>query len=364
MKRTLLTLFLCLSIILVGCSTVGDIGTENISASATNGVQTEVKKYPEDTGIDFMQYAYIAPEEIYSSTAEENGLSGEVYMILGRVEEYFFSDTGSGYLRIDTVEGEVVIADAVETFRSSDELKDLGEIDFEKMRSYCPIPEEDEFCVIFAEYQGMSSTFNCPFFTYASSDYLTEALLLSIVNSPTHEETETTQPTAPAETTEPPEKGSKENPYRSGMYKVGTDLPAGEYLFFSNASQRAYVCASSDSNQDDILENNNFSNSFFMTVADGQYLEASRCYFINASDYTVPINEDGSFDEGMYRVGIDIPAGEYKLTAEEDRAYWCLYNNSVVPFDIEDNDLFEGNTYVTVREGQYLIIKRCTAKPV
>ena len=101
----------------------------------------------------------------------------------------------------------------------------------------------------------------------------------------------------------------------------------------------------------------------FATVEDGQYLEVRDCAFLHADRATLNINADGSFDSGMYRVGIDIPAGEYKLTAEDD-GYWCIYKNSELPLDIINNDLFEKSAYVTVKEGQYLKTSDCIAVPV
>lgn len=165
--------------------------------------------------------------------------------------------------------------------------------------------------------------------------------------------------TAPAETAP---LGSVDNPYGPGMYKVGVDLPAGEYSFVAY-SGNGYVCVSADSNKNDILENDNFAGSFVITVSDGQYLEASRCGFVRAADVVLRLNDDGTFSDGMYRVGIDIPAGEYKLTADGN-GYYCIYPNSVPPFDIIDNDLFDVSTYVTVKDGQYLSLSRCTAVPV
>lgn len=164
---------------------------------------------------------------------------------------------------------------------------------------------------------------------------------------------------------EPSEVGTKENPYTDGMYKVGTDLPAGEYLFMADNNTSGYVCVSSDSNQDDILENENFECSFFVSVRNGQYLQAKRCIFVIASDYFLTINEDGSFGEGMYRVGIDIPAGEYKLSSSSSysSSYYCIYDNSEVPFHIQNNDNFDGSSYVTVEDGEYLLIKGCSAVP-
>lgn len=173
----------------------------------------------------------------------------------------------------------------------------------------------------------------------------------------------TADTTEPSATPPSASLGTVDNPYGPGMYKVGTDLPEGEYLFIATGSLAAYVCLSSDSNQDDIIENENFTYSFFLTVSDGQYLDATRCSFLIADKYTVNINEDGTFSDGMYRVGIDIPSGEYALASSE-HGYYCIYNNSVAPFDIVDNDNFENNSYVTVSDGQYLLITRCTASPV
>ena len=165
------------------------------------------------------------------------------------------------------------------------------------------------------------------------------------------------------ETKSDAEQGTKENPYMEGTYKVGTDVPAGEYLFVITDPSGGYVCVSADSNKDDIIENEMVELCWFATVKDGQYLEVRDCAFLHAENATLNINEDGSFVAGMYRVGIDIPAGEYKLTTD-DMGYWCIYKDSVVPFDIVSNDLFEGSTYVTVKDGQYLITSDCIAVPV
>lgn len=172
---------------------------------------------------------------------------------------------------------------------------------------------------------------------------------------------ETTPPatTVPAETAP---LGSVDNPYIPGMYKVGSDLPAGEYLFAADSSG-GYVCVSSDSNKDDIVENEIVKRYWFATVEDGQYLVVRGCAFVFASDVIININADGSFGEGMYRVGVDIPAGEYKLTTD-DSGYWSIYGGSELPLDIVSNDLFDASSYVTVKDGQYLKISDCTAAPV
>lgn len=61
----------------------------------------------------------------------------------------------------------------------------------------------------------------------------------------------------------------------------------------------------------------------------------------------------------MFKVGVDIEAGEYKVTAEEgEMGYYCVYGDSRHD-DIIANDNFEGSAYVTVKDGQYLVLNRC-----
>lgn len=70
------------------------------------------------------------------------------------------------------------------------------------------------------------------------------------------------------------------------------------------------------------------------------------------------------YGEGTYKVGVDIPAGEYRLTATSDNAYWEVTESSAADADIVGNDVFDGSTYVTVSDGQYLKLRRCYAEPV
>lgn len=75
--------------------------------------------------------------------------------------------------------------------------------------------------------------------------------------------------------------------------------------------------------------------------------------------------EEGAIGEGTHLVGTDIEAGEYKLTATSDiPGYWKVTESSAPDADIIGNDNFNGSTYVTVTEGQYLTINRCTGEKV
>lgn len=151
--------------------------------------------------------------------------------------------------------------------------------------------------------------------------------------------------------------------YDAGMYKVGADIPAGEYIVFASGGT-GYFCVSSDSNQNDILFNDNFDYNSIITIRDGEYLDLTRCYAIPAEE-----NPDVAVSAvGMFKVGTHIPAGEYKLESSGGTGYYCIYPDSRQD-DIIANDNFDGQNYVTVSDGQYLVLVRCRfaeppAKPV
>lgn len=141
--------------------------------------------------------------------------------------------------------------------------------------------------------------------------------------------------------------------YTSNTYKVGTDIPAGEYIVFTDGGT-GYFCVSSDSNQDNITYNENFEYNSIITINDGEYLNLTRCYavpFAEAPD----VKTDSA---GMFKVGTHIPAGEYKLEASGGTGYYCIYPDSRQN-NIISNDNFDGQNYVTVTDGQYLVLVRC-----
>ena len=148
---------------------------------------------------------------------------------------------------------------------------------------------------------------------------------------------------------------TSENSIMSGQYKVGTDIKSGEYMLFCDGY--GYFCVSSDSNANDIIQNGNFSYNSIIKIEDGQFFEIKRCYAVPLSDVDV---EDLDFSgEGMFKVGEHIPAGEYKLNCTSDlMGYYCVYSDASQQNIIANNN-FEGSSYVTVANGEYLQLARC-----
>ena len=158
-----------------------------------------------------------------------------------------------------------------------------------------------------------------------------------------------------AKETAPPKPDVKM--YNSGMYKVGVDLPAGEYVLVGNS---AYFQIAKDSTGvlESIIANDNFNNRSIITVQDGQYVTLTRCTAYAFKDAPKVNPENGFLREGMYKVGVDLPAGEYKVIAN-GMGYTEVSSNSKHDLNaIVSNDNFQGEKYITVKAGQYLKLTR------
>ena len=362
MKRNTLALLLCAVLLLTACAappaettappTTQPVETaapvETTTAPPETTAPAALTRYPLNVDSAYLELAQELPDNIYTTTGTENGLAGTVYMFTGTVVDSISTEiegTGVEQIIVETDGGKVMVSNFYKWMYNS-AYRAYGKASADRAYPYpvsdYRLPGVGESGEFLAVYVGYSGTAELPVFYSGANPALFEAM---DCQDPTQEP-----------------MGTTENPYLPGMYKVGSDLPAGEYCFVATGGS-GYGCVSKDSNQNDILENEMFEHTWFVTVSDGQYLEASRCAFVVAADVVLNIEPDGSFEEGMYRVGIDIPAGEYKLTTD-DSGYYCIYKDSVPPFDIVSNDLFDGSSYVTVKDGQYLMTSYCIAVPV
>lgn len=153
--------------------------------------------------------------------------------------------------------------------------------------------------------------------------------------------------------------------YGEGMYKVGSDIPEGEYIVLRNEDEKYYasICVSADSNKDDILTYHSVYTHHYVTVNKGQYFELSGCTAVSAEANPLVIESTENIPEGTYKVGTDIPAGEYKLTADPDEYYSSssIYAGSEAESKLLSYNSVKTTSYVTVKDGQYLVLSHCTA---
>jgi hypothetical protein len=144
--------------------------------------------------------------------------------------------------------------------------------------------------------------------------------------------------------------------YTEGTYKIGTDISEGEYVIFGADGElfKGYFSLSSDSNEKDIIVNDNFNYCTIIYAKQGEYLKIQ-------GSYMIPLEEAklGTDGEGFFKIGYHLSAGEYKLVQTgEIYGYYCIYNDNRHD-DIESNDMFDNTAYITVKDGQYLELKGC-----
>ena len=136
--------------------------------------------------------------------------------------------------------------------------------------------------------------------------------------------------------------------YKEGMYKVGSDIPAGEYVLFADKSENGYYERDEDSGGDSIIDNDNFSTFTYVNFKEGEYAKIVNSRAVPSAEVTESLAKDGIM-KGTYKVGKDIEPGEYKITAETE-TYWERTDKNG---EIIDNDNFVNNAYVTVKAGEY-----------
>lgn len=149
---------------------------------------------------------------------------------------------------------------------------------------------------------------------------------------------------------------------KEGMYKVGTDIPAGEYVVVAEANGYMQVSKDSTGDINSIVTNENIQNRTIVTVKDGQYLTATNGKIYPIDKAPKVDTSSGILPSGMYKVGVDIQPGEYKVSADAN-GYVEVAKNSLGSIDsIVSNDNFTGDKYITVAAGEYLKITNATLK--
>ena len=148
--------------------------------------------------------------------------------------------------------------------------------------------------------------------------------------------------------------------YADGMYKVGADIPAGEYILKPSATAYYQVATDSTGALESIISTDNFSGTRYITVSEGQYLTLTGCTAYPASYVSDGTIKNDNLSGGMYKVGVDIDAGEYKVTPDGS-GYYEVDSSSAGTLDvIVANENFSSDVYVTVADGQYLKLSGAT----
>ena len=159
---------------------------------------------------------------------------------------------------------------------------------------------------------------------------------------------------------------SEERTESMTTYKVGTDIEAGEYLIISDnsTSTDSFIKISTDNigTSESTLYSARFENNehMYTTITDNQYLIIKGATFYTLDDAPSIIPEDGIYQNGQFKVGTDIPAGEYKYIVDKSdgRGFIEVSKSSKHDFTeivFSETPLVDG--YITLTDGQYVTLQ-------
>lgn len=171
-------------------------------------------------------------------------------------------------------------------------------------------------------------------------------------------------------------------PNITGMYKVGKDMPAGQYAIIHDSKSMAgddfTYWALYKSKKGKLINNDAVSYTSIVTVKKGQYLDFNGGYAVplkkvKKSTFSISkVNKGVSKYGTVVKVGYGFPAGTYKFTLKSGSS------SGFVSVTSKDDGVNTSSSYdyissvsksnksvvVTVKKGQYLRLYNCTAKKV
>lgn len=146
----------------------------------------------------------------------------------------------------------------------------------------------------------------------------------------------------------------------SGTYRVGTDIPAGDYIvygLYGTANIETYASL-------DTKENATYQSGLFISVnlQDGQYIE-----IYGGALFPQEIFDTNNLKQyGIFQVGTDIEEGEYRVVSilDEYNSNYASVGGNLGAYEIADSplggtvqeseQLVDQQKYIKLNEGQYV----------
>lgn len=140
--------------------------------------------------------------------------------------------------------------------------------------------------------------------------------------------------------------------FESDVYKIGVDMPAGEYKVFALDEYASYTLAN-DARGEDFVAYMSVDTFAYVSVEDDQFLELEDAFAVPIEEVDPIEIEDDKIGPGVYRVGIDIEPGEYKVNAIDEYASYTIAGDPNMD-DYIDYSSIEKSNYIEVLDGEYL----------
>lgn len=165
----------------------------------------------------------------------------------------------------------------------------------------------------------------------------------------------------------------------SGVYRVGAgqDIEPGRYFFEGSMDEEGYFSvfdSAGSSGGYDIESAISYFGNYFGDLEEGDlvvFMGAGddRMYLADKADF----KPEAPYDSGLYRVGTDIPAGTYTVTAQDEAAAVADQDSAAFVMknlDFDDDSITDtkyvlkgGSQTVTVKDGEWLELFAATATP-
>lgn len=148
-----------------------------------------------------------------------------------------------------------------------------------------------------------------------------------------------------------PEAGYVEN----GLYQVGKDIPAGDYVLFGDWHYSGFNLYKDGKKDIDSLITSEFLKiQLYISLEDGDLIEIeeAKAYPVADAPSTAP---DGNPEQGMYLIGKDIPAGEYVIKDSSFPSQYSLYKD-ITYKDLDDREWVKvrDDEEITLTDGEYI----------
>ena len=126
----------------------------------------------------------------------------------------------------------------------------------------------------------------------------------------------------------------------------------------------------SDNDLYNIIENDFFSGNRYITLHEGEYYKVERGKTVPLAIAPKYAGNSGKYGPGMYLVGRDLSPGRYLITTTPGsyNGYYEIRGHAINGSegshisDIIKNEILDsGSRYVTLENGQYIILERADA---
>ncbi len=159
-------------------------------------------------------------------------------------------------------------------------------------------------------------------------------------------------------------ESAKKTEVTDGVYEIGRDLDSTEYLFVANASAKdvnvKLLKGKDSSKTENVITTVNFKDSAYISLIGCKYVELVGCTAKSLDTFS-DRKTDGSYQNGMFKVGKDLEPGMYAVSRVDSKQP-ASYKTYYFPFSASQtneaiNEIkISVNRNILLRKGQYILL--------